>query len=1552
MECGDRCLAQRWKERQSLLATTDDDSDDRNNDDDHIYLHFSPCACVFGGCFWVELLPPYLRQSRRHRLISSSSTMSTSSRWKRFAFFERKNLSLPPSVVRDLVPASTATTTKSKKGDGSAHVNDNIDDALDPKFLYRGSANDGIANGDDEEYELTSEECHEIGIGEYFSLVAASNVPLPPPPPPPTPPPSSTAVGDGRTAARAAGGRGGGDGSSPNTATNNNKDAVAKMTAGLVALQSSPSAAAASNNNIATTEEWNKLQLLFASSRNTSLVHCIDVTVRCTPANPLLKGVGGGGGGGEAYYQPRWQQQQQQQQSSGGIKDDTVSSTANVFARGGKSNINNPSSNAFATSSSSSSSSPSSSPSSTTTTTTAAAHPEELDGWRGRYDPFLSCDGFLSSTSANSNSTGGIMSTTMSKQLPATTTTTTTTMKKKMSIEEQRILDEHLSGVGRSRGGGGGNTPLFSASPFAPQQQQQQQMKKARVVGLATATTTTVYHHHHHSNSSSSAATSSSTILFVAAITDTSNTIGVVVHANPHLNLSSTLPPTSSASSTTEQTLASSSTSTSMMYNDKNNNNSWYYKPTTYNFTNHGKPTCISLLSGLVCVGTDFGIVLIYTFDPGSSNSSSNSSSSDGNSNVSGSNKRLLSLVAEIPAPQRQGDGGGGSNANTGMLTNNDDDDKGITKKKKQYKLYAVSSLHLVEPSTSSSEAGNAAGGTDGGGGNNSDKYHLFVSYRKRIIKDGGIEPSSSSSSSPSSSSGGVDSTNNTSSTASSSAGGVCCYELGGIRISSTTTTISATSAPLVGVGGTTTTTTTTTASTTTMSGWMTAQSPSSSSLTIIAPVVTARYDMDGRDVSTSCFCDGVDTANSPVDNTGNNIVNKTLPRYAVARADGLHMYSPEEKVGVCPIDGSMIAMCSLPPPPRVYLKRPVRRPISSRVGNDGTSFGSSIGEGGGVSNSPAAATTAVEDSNDGIVNGAGALYTLVATTDIKLGRDAVDIYDTTNKLVGFHVLLSPGHRALRAVGLFSCPMICSKTLLWGGRSSAVVLTSGGSIVTLTERITPEKIDLLTQKNLYPAAISMAYSDPQFYRPEDIVTLYRRYAEHLFKKGDFSAAIEQYIQTIGSLESSHVIFRFLDAPKIFLAVEYLKSLRAAGLSSSVHDQLLRTCYLKLGDVEAASKIMTSSSSPSLTSDAATTPFSINPDGSELSTVPISRNFLASADDVSEMLSAICSLYPPEAVEALVKHGVLIARSLPRETAGVVIALCEGSYSPSIMADAAAGPSVMAQSGTDDKKFKCEKYPISLFVNAFMENPKLLRLILSHCRRNDLVLTPMLKRTLLELTLDEWNVGKRMGDVHVQKLRRDEAIMLLSESSHMNDLGDCEALVIVQAALFTEGMILLYERLNMIPMLLEEYSRSGTDRARRQMLAMCENRDPEIFAEVLSHFVCMAEERLNTTIMKDETSFESESEIGGLLNDIHEALVMARDYGDVPPVRILRILAGEGHGVFHSEGDKSNAHSHGVPMSATMDYVGAILDECAVKIHRLKVRMCSFLFCCVKSGLIN
>ena len=93
---------------------------------------------------------------------------------------------------------------------------------------------------------------------------------------------------------------------------------------------------------------------------------------------------------------------------------------------------------------------------------------------------------------------------------------------------------------------------------------------------------------------------------------------------------------------------------------------------------------------------------------------------------------------------------------------------------------------------------------------------------------------------------------------------------------------------------------------------------------------------------------------------------------------------------------------------------------------------------------------------------------------------------------------------------------------------------------------------------------------------------------------------------------------------------------------------------------------------------------------------------------------------------------------------------------------------------------------------------------------------MLRRTLLELTLDEWNAAKRTGDMQVQKLRHDEAILvrefhclyieprsanesdlipfsfacfrqiisqMLSEHNHVDNMGGYKALVIVQAAGF-------------------------------------------------------------------------------------------------------------------------------------------------------------------------
>lgn len=167
-------------------------------------------------------------------------------------------------------------------------------------------------------------------------------------------------------------------------------------------------------------------------------------------------------------------------------------------------------------------------------------------------------------------------------------------------------------------------------------------------------------------------------------------------------------------------------------------------------------------------------------------------------------------------------------------------------------------------------------------------------------------------------------------------------------------------------------------------------------------------------------------------------------------------------------------------------------------------------------------------------------------------------------------------------------------------------------------------------------------------------------------------------------------------------------------------------------------------------------------------------------------------------------------------------------------------------------------------------------------------------------------------------------------------------------------MLLYERLQMAPMLLERYAKDGGERARRQMLAMCRT-DPELIADVLGYFVSMATEKMNDgpndkngtegDINVDEfderTDDDSENSEGeAILDDIQEALDMSKAQGVLPPVRIARILAGEGVGQFsnslHEYNEDCNVKS--VPLSVALEYVAGVLDGQSKKISSLKMEI--------------
>ena len=73
---------------------------------------------------------------------------------------------------------------------------------------------------------------------------------------------------------------------------------------------------------------------------------------------------------------------------------------------------------------------------------------------------------------------------------------------------------------------------------------------------------------------------------------------------------------------------------------------------------------------------------------------------------------------------------------------------------------------------------------------------------------------------------------------------------------------------------------------------------------------------------------------------------------------------------------------------------------------------------------------------------------------------------------------------------------------------------------------------------------------------------------------------------------------------------------------------------------------------------------------------------------------------------------------------------------------------------------------------------------------------------------------------------------------------------MQQAGFEDGELLLYERLQMTPVLLERYAKDGSEKARRQMLAMCQT-DPDILADVLGHFVEIASYQMNENVVSSD-----------------------------------------------------------------------------------------------------
>ena len=65
------------------------------------------------------------------------------------------------------------------------------------------------------------------------------------------------------------------------------------------------------------------------------------------------------------------------------------------------------------------------------------------------------------------------------------------------------------------------------------------------------------------------------------------------------------------------------------------------------------------------------------------------------------------------------------------------------------------------------------------------------------------------------------------------------------------------------------------------------------------------------------------------------------------------------------------------------------------------------------------------------------------------------------------------------------------------------------------------KLDMLYRKGLYPTALNLAKS--QQLDDSSVADIHRQYGDHLYDKGDYDGAMQQFMKTIGHVQASYVI---------------------------------------------------------------------------------------------------------------------------------------------------------------------------------------------------------------------------------------------------------------------------------------------------------------------------------------------------------------------------------------------------------------------------------------------
>ncbi|XP_076968804.1 vacuolar protein sorting-associated protein 11 homolog [Tamandua tetradactyla] len=420
--------------------------------------------------------------------------------------------------------------------------------------------------------------------------------------------------------------------------------------------------------------------------------------------------------------------------------------------------------------------------------------------------------------------------------------------------------------------------------------------------------------------------------------------------------------------------------------------------------------------------------------------------------------------------------------------------------------------------------------------------------------------------------------------------------------------------------------------------------------------------------------------------------------------------------------------------------------------------------------------------------------------------KQILNIYDLCNKFIAYSAVFED---------------VVDVLAEWG---SLYVLTRDGRVHALQEKDTQTKLEMLFKKNLFEMAINLAKS--QHLDSDGLAQIFMQYGDHLYSKGNHDGAVQQYIRTIGKLEPSYVIRKFLDAQRIHNLTAYLQTLHRQSLANADHTTLLLNCYTKLKDSSRLEEFIKTKSESEVHFDVETAIRVLRQAGYYSHALYLAENHahhewylkiqLEDIKNYQEALRYIGKLPFEQAESNMKRYGKTLMHHIPEQTTQLLKGLCT-DYRPS-------------PEGPGDRETPGCRANSEEFIPIFANNPRELKAFLEHMSEVQPDSPQGIYDTLLELRLQNWAHEK---DPQIKEKLHAEAVSLLKSGRFANVFD--KALVLCQMHDFQDGVLYLYEQGKLFQQIMHYHMQHEQY---RQVIAVCERhgeQEPSLWEQALSYF---------------------------------------------------------------------------------------------------------------------